>query len=511
MPTIGGSRSNEEAARHGAVVTGLASPAPVVGVSLPLTSSRTFEYPIMRSHSSRSNRCLATRRLRTFGLALTLGAGLAATSLAAQEAAETEASTDLFLRANKVIVSPGKTLEGVSLIVRDGRIIAMGDDLAAPEGAQTIEGEVICAAFIDPWSVAGVDASSAGTDRVDTATRATDALDPYRQDELLEDLVESGVLMMRVEIGRSAAVSGVGAVIRAAGAEPVLSDAALTARLDSPGLDPVSRVGQVDRLASALTAAQKYAADVAVYERDLKVWKEEIAEKEKELAEDFKKAKKARDKKVKEAEEDGEELKEKKYKEDKRPRAPKLDPKKASLARAVGGEVPMVVHVEQALELRELLRVTRGFTRMRMVIAGGRSALLFADELAERGIPVIVTPSPGSPGGDVGEMDPGFALAGELSARGVEVLIGSGATSASASVNLPLLAAAAVGHGLGEDAALHAITRGPARVFDLQAKVGTVKRGLHADLLVLSGDPLSSSTRVLASISGGKVVHQAGN
>lgn len=465
----------------------------------------------MRSYSSRSNRRPALRRLRHLGIALTVGAGLAAASQAAQDEAETAATSDLFLRANKVIVSPGKTVDNMGLLVRDGRIVAMGSELTAPEGAQTIEGEVICAAFIDPWSVAGVDPSSARSDRVDTSTRATDALDPYGQDEVLEDLLESGVLMMRVEIGRAASLSGVGAVIRADGAEPVLTDAAISARLNAPGLDPVSRVGQVDRLASTLGGAKKYADDVAAYERDLKAWEEEIAKKEEELTEDFKKAKKARDKKVKEAEEEGEKLKEKKYKEDKRPRPPKFDPKKASLARAVGGEVPMVIHVEEALELRELLRVTRPFTRMRMVIAGGRSSLLFADELAERGIPVIVTPAPSSPGGAVGEMDPGFALAGELASRGVEVLIGSGATSPVASRDLPLLAAAAVGHGLDQEAALHAITAGPARVFDLQSKVGTVRRGLHADLLVLSGDPLSSSTRVLASISGGKVVHQAGN
>ena len=465
----------------------------------------------MRSYPSRSDRRSPLRKLRTLGIALAAGAALSAASLAAQDEPEPAAPSDLFLRANKVIVSPGKSLDNMGLLVRDGRIRAMGKDLAAPEGAQTIEGEVICAAFIDPWSVAGVDASSARTDRVDTASRATDALDPYGQDEVLDDLLASGVLMMRVEIGSAASVSGVGAVIRADGATPVLADAAISARLNTPGLDPVSRVGQVDRLASALGGAKKYADDVAAFESNLKTWEEEIAKKETELTEDFKKAKKARDKKVKEAEEDGEEVKEKKYKEDKRPRPPKFDAKKASLARAVGGEVPMVIYVEQALELRELLRVTRPFTRMRMVIAGGRCALLFADELAERGIPVIVTPAPSSPGGDVGEMDPGFALAGELSARGVEVLIGSGATSASASRDLPLLAAAAVGHGLDEDAAFHAITAGPARVFDLQSKVGSVRRGLHADLLVLSGDPLSSSTRVLASISGGKVVHQAGN
>ncbi len=209
----------------------------------------------MRSHSSRTNRRQSLRRLRNLGIALTIGAGLAAASPAAQDETATTATSDLFLRANKVIVSPGKSLDNMSLLVRDGRIVAMGSELSAPEGAQTIEGEVICAAFIDPWSVAGVDLSSARSDRVDTATRATDALDPYSQDEVLEDLLESGVLMMRVEIGRAASLSGMGAVIRADGAEPVLADAALSARLNAPGLDPVSRVGQVGRLVSALGGA----------------------------------------------------------------------------------------------------------------------------------------------------------------------------------------------------------------------------------------------------------------
>ena len=63
---------------------------------------------------------------------------------------------------------------------------------------------------------------------------------------------------------------------------------------------------------------------------------------------------------------------------------------------------------------------------------------------------------------------------------------------------------------LDPDAALRAITLGPARVFDVAGHVGSVQRGRKADLLVLSGDPLSSSTRVLAAISGGEVVHTAG-
>ena len=39
--------------------------------------------------------------------------------------------------------------------------------------------------------------------------------------------------------------------------------------------------------------------------------------------------------------------------------------------------------------------------------------------------------------------------------------------------------------------------------------VATVQRGRAAELLVLSGDPLSSSTRVQAVISGGNLVFNA--
>ena len=168
-----------------------------------------------------------------------------------------------------------------------------------------------------------------------------------------------------------------------------------------------------------------------------------------------------------------------------------------------------MVNANRALEIRELLRLTEPFDRLRLIIAGGTSALACAADLSERGVPVIVTPSPAEPGGPVGLLDPGLSLAAELSDAGVEVLIGSGGSSARASRDLALLAALAVGHGLDHDKALRAITVGPANAFDVGRDVGTVQRGRAAELLVLNGEPLASTTRVLAAISGGAVVFEA--
>lgn len=460
-------------------------------------------------------------------LAALASTALGSTAMASQE----EASKTLFLTAKRVIVRPGQVLENASVLIENGLISAVGTNLTAPEGAEMIQGEVICAAFMDPWSSAGFDPSSVRSDDANAATMAVDALDPYGQKSVLDELAAAGVLLTRSQIGLSADVSGFGAVIRTSTAEVLLGDASMSAAIGAESaapsvqqfgrggpqqfsfgpqaIDPIDRIGQIDKLVSNLASGQKYAEDMAEYEKELAEWHTTIADKEKELTDDFKKAKKARDKKVKSAEEDGEEVKDKKYKEDKRPREPRYDAEKAAFARAVQGEVPMVIHAERALEIRDILRSTEPFSRLRLVLAGGTSALACTDELAKRNVTVIVAPSPANPGGPVGELDPGLALAAELDAAGINVLIGTGGTSALASRDLPLLAALAVGHGLNRDAALRAITSGPAATFDVADQVGSVKRGQAADLLVLSGDPLSSSSRVLAAISGGTVVPSA--
>lgn len=474
-----------------------------------------------RTSSIRTSGARAPHRslLGTF-LAASLLAGGAVQAAAAQDEPEPEApvattpaAAPLAIRAQRVIVRPGHEIENAVVLVRDGRIVAVGGGVDVPEGAETLEGAVVCAGFMDPWSVAGIEPGSARTSSSDASVMAAQVIDPYGSEDDLDELVAAGVVATRSQIATGAAVSGIDVVLSTAGADALLGDAALSTSLGVARgqLDPIDRVGQIDKLVSELASGAKYGEDVARYERDLDEWQKAIAEKEKELEEDFKKAKKARDKKVSDAEEKGKEFKEKSYKEDKRPRPPKLDAEKAMFARAVNGEIPIVVTANRALEIRELLRLTKPFTRMRMVIAGGAAALTAADDIAARGIPVIVVPSPTNVAGPVTELDPGLALAAELHERGVEVLIGSGARSGRASRDLALLAALAVGHGLDREAALHAITHGPARAFDVADHIGSVARGKRAELLVLSGDPLASSTRVLATVSGGGVAYRAEN
>ena len=60
---------------------------------------------------------------------------------------------------------------------------------------------------------------------------------------------------------------------------------------------------------------------------------------------------------------------------------------------------------------------------------------------------------------------------------------------------------------VAEDDAVNAmLVQGAARALDVSDRLGSIELGKDADLLVLDGDPLSSTTRVQYVISGGEVV-----
>ncbi len=426
--------------------------------------------------------------------------------------AESVRSDTVLLRAAKLYSRPGVVLENTNILIVDGTIRQVGQDVTGPEGAQVIEGAVVCAGFIDPWSTLGLTQGAISDRATDDASLTTDGFDPYGSSWAREQALEAGVTAVRVQVGMTSGHGGVGAVMSTEPGEDVgelvvLADAnvAVAIGLNSGGRAPdvFSRISAVDKLVSAIGKGKSYAIAQAGYVESLAAWNAELAEAEAKLAKDFKKAEKDRAKDLAKAKEDGKELKEKKYKESKRPKKPREDAEDAAMARVATGELPLVVTIHRAAELRALLKGTEQFKRLRLVIAGGSEAESVADQLAVRGIPVIVQPIAfGVNRPD--ELDGhDLSLAGRLADAGVRVLLGSGGAGAQ---DLPLLACQAIGHGLDRDKALAALTTEVARTFDLSTRLGAVRAGRRADLLVLDGEPLVPTTRVRYVLSNGRVL-----
>lgn len=417
------------------------------------------------------------------------------------------------IRAQRVIVRPGEELSNGTILIERGVISAIGTDVPIPEGARVIEGAVACSGFVDPWSSLGLDPASAGELAPTAATRTTDALDPWYLPEWRREALQAGVTAARLQLGRSAPMAGIGALVHTdEGAKPavVLEDACLAG---SVGLsrggrapDVFDRIAEVDRLVGALEKGRRYRESEVSFKKELADWLAAIAEKVIELEKDFKKAKKDREKEQGEAKEKGKEFKEEKYKEDKKPRKVRPDPDDDAMARAVEGEIPLVVEVHRASEIRRLLEKTEPFDRLRLVIAGGTEALAFAEELVERSIPVLLWPTPMGSNRPDEYRDHDPALAGELARAGVRVLIGSGGGDEAR--ELRFLAALAVGHGMEREAALAAITTLPAQVFDVADQLGALALGRSGDVLVFDGDPLDTSALLRFVVSRGQVVLQ---
>ena len=114
-----------------------------------------------------------------------------------------------------------------------------------------------------------------------------------------------------------------------------------------------------------------------------------------------------------------------------------------------------------------------------------------AAELAQARIPVVVEPLTDIPSFDApaARLD-NVAL---LNAAGATVLIAQ--TDGAQFRDLRQAAGNAVRTGLPWDAALRAVTLGPAEAFGVGGKYGSVEAGKVADLVVWSGDPFEFSSR----------------
>ena len=441
----------------------------------------------------------------------------------------------LFIRAQRLIRKPGDVLDNAQIIVRDGKIVAVGQDLVRPAGAREIEGQVVCSAFLDSWGALGISSDALFDGATSASSRTVDSFDNFSNDHLRREAVRAGVTCARLQAGSTSRVSGVGALVRLApglsreeaivlrdcdvsmsvglsansgGPQPfeVQGEQVVLSAGGTKAMDPFDRLSELDRVIAAIEGGKNYLQAKVEYKHDLEAWEKTISEKETELDKDAKKAKKDREKEQKDATEKGKEFKEKKYKEDKKPTPPRYDEDNEVMARVANGEIPLIVHAHRAAEIRGLLQGTANLDRLRLILAGGTEALACAKQLAERRIPVLVWPALRGKGAPDEYQGSDLALAARLSREGVTVLLGSGGADAGASRDLPLLAELAVGNGLDREKAFDALTITAARMLDVADRLGSVERGKDAELLVLDGEPLATPTSVRYVISGGRVV-----
>lgn len=186
------------------------------------------------------------------------------------------------------------------------------------------------------------------------------------------------------------------------------------------------------------------------------------------------------------------------------PKAPAVDPAKEALEKIVNGALRLRITAQREDEIRAAIALVDEQHLRHVALLGGAQAGSLAEELARRGIGVVLTPTGAALDVD-GEPVPD-SLAADLHRAGVPVVIASGDVERSRF--LPLLAALCAGGGLPEDAAVAAITLTAAKVLGIADRTGSLDVGKRADILVTSAPLLSSEARVLRVLADGETVSQ---
>ena len=181
-----------------------------------------------------------------------------------------------------------------------------------------------------------------------------------------------------------------------------------------------------------------------------------------------------------------------------------------ALRDVVNGNVRLIVHVERASDILQLIKLGREFPRLKLVMVGAQEGWLVADQIAAAGIPVIASAL-----SDLPEAFERTAATqsniGRMERAGVTVAIGmindndahQLRYSPQYAGNLVALGNVPGATGLSWDQAFASITSGPAKALGVDATIGSLRPGRVGDVVIWDGDPLElSSAPTLVMVDG---------
>lgn len=169
------------------------------------------------------------------------------------------------------------------------------------------------------------------------------------------------------------------------------------------------------------------------------------------------------------------------------------------LEAVMAGRMPTIIRCEQAVDVGAAMTLFMGPTRP-ISLVHSADLLAVAEDLEGSGVSIIAGPYSLATSADI-LMGPAA-----ISAKGMPVAFGTGPGPLEPEA-LRLSAALAVRYGLDAGAARRGLTSAAATTAGVEARIGSLAKGLDADIVVFSADPLRLDARVIAVYVRGKKVY----
>jgi imidazolonepropionase-like amidohydrolase len=394
--------------------------------------------------------------------------------LVAATANTVEAQT-VAITGGKVYPVSGPPIENGTVVITDGRITAVGANIAIPAGAQRIDatGKIVTPGLVNSATQLGVQEVSGVSDTRDASARGKDAV--AASFTVWEGLNPNSVLLA------PARKAGVTSFVVMPTGGLVAGQAALV------DVVPGTTTDMIVRAPVAMLAEVGDPQSAGLNSRG------ELIVKLRELLEDTKYFQAHRDAFDR---------------AQTRPfAASRLDLQ--AMIPVIEGRLPLVITVDKEADIDAAMRVARDYN-IKLVVGGGAEAWMMADKLAAARIPVLT--------GAMNNIPAGFATLGQrqenaalLRKAGVQVALvgnaGGGDEEAFNVRNIKQEAGNAVAYGMSWDDALRAVTLAPAEIFGVADRVGSLQAGREGNVVVWSGDPFEFTTRVEHVFVRGREYH----
>jgi imidazolonepropionase-like amidohydrolase len=176
-----------------------------------------------------------------------------------------------------------------------------------------------------------------------------------------------------------------------------------------------------------------------------------------------------------------------------------------ALREVLAGRQLLLVHVERASDILQVLALRTEFPTLRIVLIGATEGWRVAREIAAAHVPVIANALVDLPA-SFEQLSATQSNVGRMHAAGVTVAIGMINDDEARQVrlstqyagNLVALTRIPGATGLTWDEAFEAISAAPAEALGLGGEIGSLRPGRRADVVIWDGDPLELATGVEA-------------
>jgi imidazolonepropionase-like amidohydrolase len=391
-------------------------------------------------------------------------------------AAPALAAQTVAIEGGDVYTAAGTPIRGGTVVIVDGRITAVGMNVAVPAGARRIDArgkwvtpgliesntqlglrEVEGLAETNDAEIRDVAQQGASADQVQAAFNVSEGLNPR---SMVIPVTRIAGITTAVTRPSGSLISGQGAMIDMAGNTveqmTVVSPVGMFASISENARGTVGgpRAAISMRLREVLEDARAYARNRQAFERG--------------DTRDFS--------------------------------ASRLDLE--ALQSVLAGRQPLVLEAHRASDIQLAIRIAREYG-VRLVVTGGTEAWMVADDLARARVPVIIKVLNNLPQ-SFESLGATYENAARLRRAGVQVAITSGETFKA--FNLRQEAGNAVAYGLPWAEAFRAVTLYPAQIWGVAERYGSLEPGKVANVVVWNGDPFEMLTRVEHVIIRGREV-----